>query len=122
MLSARDLTKEYRSGATNLAVLKHVSFDIPQGSFVSIVGPSGSGKRDIARTYYAGLDAPSRRLYSASDGADLTRLTEDQRALLRGEKVGLFPDLSINHPLTHVENVRVPLESAQEAAPWKPPR
>ncbi len=88
MLSARDLTKEYRSGAGNLAVLKHVSFDIPQGSFVSIVGPSGSGKTTLLGLL-AGLDAPSGGSVSL-DGTDLTRLTEDERALVRGEKVGFI--------------------------------
>ncbi len=109
MLSAKDLTKEYLSGASKLAVLKHVSFDIPQGSFVSIVGPSGSGKTTLLGLL-AGLDAPSGGTVTL-DGVDLTRLTEDERALLRGEKVGfIFQTFQLIPTLTAIENVQVPLE------------
>ncbi len=109
MLSARDLTKEYQSGTSRLAVLKHVSFDIPQGSFVSIVGPSGSGKTTLLGLL-AGLDTPSGGSVTL-DGTDLTRLTEDERALVRGEKVGfIFQTFQLIPTLTAMENVQVPLE------------
>jgi putative ABC transport system ATP-binding protein len=109
MLSARDLTKEYQSGATRLAVLKHVTFDIPQGSFVAILGPSGSGKTTLLGLL-AGLDTPSAGNVTL-DGTDLTRLTEDERALLRGEKVGfIFQTFQLIPTLTAIENVQVPLE------------
>lgn len=109
MLSARDLTKEYQSGSTRLAVLKHVSFDIPQGSFVSIVGPSGSGKTTLLGLL-AGLDTPSGGSVTL-DGTDLTRLSEDERALVRGEKVGfIFQTFQLIPTLTAMENVQVPLE------------
>jgi putative ABC transport system ATP-binding protein len=114
MLSAKDLTKEYQSGTSRLAVLKHVSFDIPQGSFVSIVGPSGSGKTTLLGLL-AGLDAPSSGSVSL-DGVDLTRLTEDQRALLRGQKVGfIFQTFQLIPTLTAIENVQVPLELRGES-------
>ncbi|HEX3110367.1 MAG TPA: ABC transporter ATP-binding protein [Thermoanaerobaculia bacterium] len=109
MLSARDLTKEYQSGTSKLAVLKHVSFDIPQGSFVSIVGPSGSGKTTLLGLL-AGLDTPSGGSVTI-DGTDITRLSEDERALLRGEKVGfIFQTFQLIPTLTAIENVQVPLE------------
>jgi len=109
MLEARNLTKEYQSGATRLAVLKHVSFSIPQGSFVAIVGPSGSGKTTLLGLL-AGLDTPSDGTVSL-DGVDLTRLTEDERARLRGEKVGfIFQSFQLIPTLTAIENVQVPLE------------
>ena len=109
MLSARDLTKEYQSGSTKLAVLKHVSFDIPQGSFVSIVGPSGSGKTTLLGLL-AGLDTATAGSVTL-DGTDLTRLTEDERALLRGERVGfIFQTFQLIPTLTAIENVQVPLE------------
>jgi putative ABC transport system ATP-binding protein len=109
MLSARDLTKEYQSGTARLAVLKHVSFDIPQGSFVAILGPSGSGKTTLLGLL-AGLDTPSAGSVTL-DGTDLTHLTEDERALLRGEKVGfIFQTFQLIPTLTAIENVQVPLE------------
>ncbi len=109
MLAARDLTKEYQSGTSALAVLRDVSFDIPQGAFVSIVGPSGSGKTTLLGLL-AGLDLPSRGTVLL-DGADLTRLDEDARAKLRGEKVGfIFQSFQLIPTLTAAENVQVPLE------------
>jgi putative ABC transport system ATP-binding protein len=109
MLAARELTKEYRSGTSSLAVLREVSFDIPQGAFVAIVGPSGSGKTTLLGLL-AGLDQPSRGSV-VLDGADLTRLDEDARAKLRGEKVGfIFQSFQLIPTLTAAENVQVPLE------------
>src|SRR3954465_2779227 len=109
MLVAKDLTKEYRSGDHSLAVLRDVSFEIPQGALVSIVGPSGSGKTTLLGLL-AGLDTPSHGqvLY---DTVDITRLDEDQRAQLRGERVGfIFQSFQVIPTLTALENVGVPLE------------
>ena len=109
MLAARDLTKEYQSGTSALAVLRNVTFDIPQGTFVSIVGPSGSGKTTLLGLL-AGLDLPSRGAVLL-DGADLSRLDEDARAKLRGAKVGfIFQSFQLIPTLTAAENVQVPLE------------
>ena len=106
--------KNIAAARRSLAVLKHVSFDIPQGSFVSIVGPSGSGKTTLLGLL-AGLDTPSGGTVSL-DGTDLTRLTEDQRALLRGEKVGfIFQTFQLIPTLTAIENVQVPLELRGES-------
>ena len=59
MLIAREVTKEYQSGDQTIAVLRDVSFTIPQGAFVAIVGPSGSGKTTLLGLL-AGLDTPTR--------------------------------------------------------------
>lgn len=109
MLAARELTKEYQSGASRLAVLRDVSFDVDQGAFVAIVGPSGSGKTTLLGLL-AGLDTPTGGTVLL-DGADLTRLDEDARARLRGEKVGfIFQSFQLIPTLTAAENVQVPLE------------
>jgi putative ABC transport system ATP-binding protein len=109
MLIARDLTKEYRSGDNRLAVLRDVTFSIPQGAFVAIVGPSGSGKTTLLGLL-AGLDTPTRGQVVLDD-ADLTAMDEDERARLRGEKVGfVFQSFQLISTLTALENVQVPLE------------
>ena len=109
MLVARELTKEYRSGDQQLAVLRDVNFEIPTGAYVAIVGPSGSGKTTLLGLL-AGLDTPSRGTVLL-DGANLTTMTEDQRARLRGEKVGfIFQSFQLIPTLTALENVQVPLE------------
>jgi putative ABC transport system ATP-binding protein len=109
MLVARELSKEYRSGENRLTVLRDVSFSIPQGAFVAIVGPSGSGKTTLLGLL-AGLDTPTHGQVLL-DNADLTAMDEDQRARLRGEKVGfVFQSFQLISTLTALENVQVPLE------------
>lgn len=109
MLIAREVTKEYMSGEQKLAVLRDVSFTIPQGAFVAIVGPSGSGKTTLLGLL-AGLDTPTRGTV-VLDGADLGTLSENERARLRGEKVGfVFQTFQLIPTLTALENVQVPLE------------
>jgi putative ABC transport system ATP-binding protein len=109
MLVARELSKEYRSGENRLTVLRDVSFSIPQGAFVAIVGPSGSGKTTLLGLL-AGLDTPTHGKVLL-DSADLTAMDEDQRARLRGEKVGfVFQSFQLISTLTALENVQVPLE------------
>jgi putative ABC transport system ATP-binding protein len=109
MLVARELSKEYRSGENKLTVLHDVSFSIPQGTFVAIVGPSGSGKTTLLGLL-AGLDTPTHGQVLLDD-ADLTAMDEDQRARLRGLKVGfVFQGFQLISTLTALENVQVPLE------------
>jgi len=109
MLVARELTKEYRSGDAVLRALDAVSFDIPQGAYVAIVGASGSGKTTLLGLL-AGLDTPTRGTVLIN-GVDLRPLTEDARARLRGEKVGfVFQSFQLIPTLTALENVAVPLE------------
>jgi len=109
MLIARDVTKEYKSGEQNIAVLRDVSFTIQQGDFVAIVGPSGSGKTTLLGLL-AGLDTPTRGTVVLDD-SDLTTLSENDRARLRGEKVGfVFQSFQLIPTLTAQENVQVPLE------------
>jgi putative ABC transport system ATP-binding protein len=109
MLVARHLTKQYRSGEHELTVLRDVNFSLPQGAFVAIVGPSGSGKTTLLGLL-AGLDTPSSGTVLLDD-EDFSALDEDERARLRGEKVGfVFQGFQLIPTLTALENVQVPLE------------
>ncbi|HEY6830395.1 MAG TPA: ABC transporter ATP-binding protein [Gemmatimonadaceae bacterium] len=114
MLVARNLSKEYRSGDNRLTVLRDVNFSIPQGALVAIVGPSGSGKTTLLGLL-AGLDTPTTGQVIL-DGSDMTAMSEDQRAQLRGEKVGfVFQSFQLIATLTALENVQVPLELRGES-------
>ena len=118
MLEALGLTKEFDSGTHRLTVLRDVSFQIPQGALVAIVGPSGSGKTTLLGLL-AGLDTPTRG-HVRLDSADLTAMSEDQRAQLRGAKVGfVFQSFQLIPTLTAIENVQVPLELRGEAGAAK---
>jgi len=109
MLIAQQVTREYKSGDQNLTVLSDVSFTVEQGDFVAIVGPSGSGKTTLLGLL-AGLDTPTHGKVIL-DGHDLTTMSENERAKLRGEKVGfVFQTFQLIPTLTAQENIQVPLE------------
>ena len=109
IIVARDLEQTYLSGGRPLTVLKQVNLSIEPEGFVAIIGPSGSGKTTLLGLL-AGLDLPSAGSVLL-DGQDLTRLTEDERARLRAEKVGfVFQTFQLIPTLTALENVLVPME------------
>ncbi len=111
MLRAVDLTQTYRSGGRDLTVLKNITFTLEDGGFLAIVGPSGSGKTTLLGLL-AGLDRP-RHGTVILDGVDLGPLSEDERARVRGQKVGfVFQSFQLIPTLTALENVEVPLELA----------
>src|SRR5262249_13680134 len=90
-------------------------FALEAGGFLAIVGPSGSGKTTLLGLL-AGLDRPSAGRV-VLDGSDLAQLDEDQRSVLRGEKVGfVFQSFQLIPTLTASENVQVPLEVRGEEA------
>jgi putative ABC transport system ATP-binding protein len=109
MLRCASLTKSYASGGRELTVLKDITFAVEPGGFVAIVGPSGSGKTTLLGLL-AGLDRPSAGTVHL-DGQELGLLDEDQRARLRGEKIGfVFQSFQLIPTLTARENIQVPLE------------
>ena len=109
MLRCESLTRTFLSGGHELPVLKSITLDVPDGSFVAILGPSGSGKSTLLGLL-AGLDRPTTgRVWL--DGVELGSLSEDERARLRGEKVGfVFQSFQLIPTLTARENIQVPLE------------
>jgi putative ABC transport system ATP-binding protein len=109
MLRCESLTRTFLSGGHELPVLKSITLDVPDGSFVAILGPSGSGKSTLLGLL-AGLDRPTTgRVWL--DGVELGSLSEDERARLRGQKVGfVFQSFQLIPTLTARENIQVPLE------------
>ena len=111
MISLREVSKTVMSGAEPLTILHPLSFEVPRGHFVAVVGPSGSGKSTLLGLI-AGLDAPTSGSVLI-DGIDITRLGEDELARLRGEKIGfVFQFFHLIPSLTAYENVAVPMEIA----------
>jgi len=109
MLRCESLTRTFLSGGHELPVLKSITLDVPDGSFVAILGPSGSGKSTLLGLL-AGLDRPTTGRVCL-DGVELGSLSEDERARLRGQKVGfVFQSFQLIPTLTARENIQVPLE------------
>ena len=107
----RGLTKSIDTGTHRVDILKGIDLDIPRGQFAAIMGPSGSGKSTLLGLL-AGLDAPTTGEIQL-DGEEITSLSEDQMALLRGRKIGfVFQSYHLIPTLTAEENVLLPMELA----------
>ena len=109
MIETKYLSKTVQNGDENLTILKDINFNIKSGEIVAIRGISGSGKTTLLGLL-AGLDLPtSGEIWLA--GQEITRLNEDDRALLRAKYVGfIFQSFHLLPSLTALENVMLPLE------------
>ncbi|MCC6345503.1 MAG: ABC transporter ATP-binding protein [Bryobacterales bacterium] len=108
------LTKSITNGANTVDILRGISFAVPRGQFVAIMGPSGSGKSTLLGLL-AGLDTPTAGSI-VLDGQEIAGLDEDTLALIRGRKIGfVFQSYHLIPTLTALENVLLPHELAGEA-------
>jgi putative ABC transport system ATP-binding protein len=111
MIRLTNVSKTVTSGSEQLTILHPLDLTIPRGEFVAITGASGSGKSTLLGLI-AGLDAPTTGEIEI-DGANLTRMSEDQLAVFRGTHLGfVFQSFHLIPSLTAYENILVPLEIA----------
>src|ERR1700689_3938869 len=111
ILATQALTKTIDTGTHTVNILRGVDFEVPRGQFVAIMGASGSGKSTMLGLL-AGLDTPSSGKVVIA-GGDITGLSEDKLALVRGEKIGfVFQSYQLIPTLTAEENVLLPHELA----------
>jgi putative ABC transport system ATP-binding protein len=114
MLRCQSLSRTYQSAGRALPVLKDITFSLEPGGFLAILGPSGSGKTTLLGLL-AGLDRPTSGQVFL-DGQELGALSEDERARIRGEKVGfVFQAFQLIPTLNAQENVQVPMELRGES-------
>ncbi len=107
-IQARDVWRVFETGAERLEVLRGVDLSIETGDFVSIVGPSGTGKSTLLHIL-GGLDRPTAGRVLL-DGADLFGYSDSDLSDLRNEKVGfVFQFHHLLAEFTVLENVALPL-------------
>ena len=108
IVKVENLTKIYGKGDTEVRALDHVSFSIPQGQFVAIVGPSGSGKSTLLHIL-GGVDTPTSGSVQIG-GTDISKLYDTAHAIFRRRQVGLIYQFYNLLPiLTVEENLTLPL-------------
>lgn len=106
------LTRTIQTPTHRVDILRGIDLAIPRGQFVAIMGPSGSGKSTLLGLL-AGLDSATGGKLLL-DGVDITRLSEDQMAEVRGRKIGfVFQSFQLIPTLTAEENVLLPAELAE---------
>ena len=104
MIEIIRLIKTLHGGGHKVEILKSLDLAIPSGQFIAITGHSGSGKTTLL-SLIAGLDIPTSGTINI-DGQDITKLNEDELALLRGKRFGfIFQNFHLIPTLTAVENV-----------------
>lgn len=107
-IRARDLTKKYRSGDSELVVFSQISLDVERGEMLALVGESGAGKSTLLHLL-GGLDTPSSgTIYYGSQ--EISGLTRSKQAEFRNREIGFVWQIHYLLPeFTALENVMMPL-------------
>ena len=111
MIKANAVTKVVDTSEGSLQILRPISFEVKSGESVAIIGASGSGKSTLLGLL-AGLDQVTEGEIFLDNEA-LHSMNEEERAILRGNKVGfIFQSFMLVQSLTALENVMLPAEIA----------
>ena len=104
----KKLTKHYVLKSETVKALRGVTFDVPRGDYVAIMGPSGSGKSTLLNLLGC-LDRPTSGSYQL--GSDnVASMTDDELSAIRASRIGfVFQSYNLIPQLTVVENIEVPL-------------
>lgn len=112
-LSVRDLSTSFFSEKGEVKAVDHVSFDVPHGSIVGLVGESGCGKSMTARSIMKLLKYPGKIVGGEIllEGRDLVPLSERDMSLIRGEEIAMI----FQEPMTSLNPVTPVGKQVQEA-------
>ena len=113
MIEVRNISKTYGKKKNSFQALKNVSFKIPKGARVAIIGKSGSGKSTLIHAM-SGLDAPEEGEV-LMDGVNILSMKQKDIDKFRSKKMGfIFQSFFVQGNETCFENVSLPLEIAEE--------
>ncbi|MGA2208845.1 MAG: ABC transporter ATP-binding protein [Acidimicrobiales bacterium] len=108
-LELRHVSKSYGEGAAEVHAIQDINLSVDPGSLVAVMGPSGSGKSTLL-TIAGSLEEPTSGEVFI-DGAELTKMSRNDKARLRRRTIGyVFQDYNLLAGLTAAENVSLPLE------------
>lgn len=108
LIELRDVVKRYRVGEQEIVALDHISLDIEEGEFASIIGPSGSGKSTLMHLLGC-LDTPTSGTMHI-DGVDVSRASSDRLSEMRNQKIGfVFQSFNLLSKFNVLQNVELPM-------------
>jgi putative ABC transport system ATP-binding protein len=107
LVELRGVSKSFRKGDETITPLDNISMDIEMGEFISLMGPSGTGKSTLLNLV-SGIDRPDSGTITV-DGTDVTILSRTQLADWRAANLGyIFQTHNLIPVLTAYENVELP--------------
>ena len=108
----RQIRKSYQLGEQEIPVLKGITTSISRGELVALTGASGSGKSTLMNILGC-LDRPTSGRYML-DGEDVSNLSREDRAVVRGRKIGfVFQNFNLLSRTTALDNILMPLTYAR---------
>jgi lipoprotein-releasing system ATP-binding protein len=107
LIQARDLTKIYKTPASEVVVFEDLNLDVSKGSLIAIIGPSGAGKSTLLHLL-GGLDVPTRGTVLFR-GSDIFKLNGSELAGFRNRHVGfVFQFHHLLPEFSALENTMMP--------------
>jgi len=112
LIHLQDVQKTYHLGDLDVPVLKGVSLSVRRGELVALMGASGSGKSTLMNILGC-LDRPTSGRYWL-DGVEVSRLSPEDRAAVRGRQIGfVFQNFNLLPRTSALDNVLMPLSYAR---------
>jgi putative ABC transport system ATP-binding protein len=108
VIEIQNVKKIYQMGDVQVPALNGVSLNVEKGEMVAIIGPSGSGKSTLMNIIGC-LDTPTSGSYIL-DGVDVSKMTDDEQALIRNKKIGfVFQQFNLLPRTPALDQVELPM-------------
>ncbi|MEG1396008.1 MAG: ATP-binding cassette domain-containing protein, partial [Oscillospiraceae bacterium] len=105
-IALKDIVKRYQMGEVTITAVEDISFEIAQGEFCVIVGPSGAGKTTVLNIL-GGMDTADEGTISVDDQI-VSGYTKKQLTSYRRYDIGfVFQFYNLVQNLTALENVEL---------------
>jgi putative ABC transport system ATP-binding protein len=103
-----DIEKAYKTGESEVSVLKGINLTIDEGEFIALMGPSGSGKSTLMNIVGC-LDRPTKGKFMLLS-KEVSKLSDDELAKVRRDELGfIFQTFNLIGRISVLKNVEVPM-------------
>ena len=120
LIEITNLSKTYSTAAGDFPALKNINLTVNKGEFLGVVGKSGAGKSTLLNMINGVDELSTGEVLVNSNGGRVSvhRLTEDEKALWRGQTMGvIYQSFQLLPMLTLVENITLPMDLAGNFKP-----